>query len=53
MFKIKITSKLEGFYAYIDGSEELCGLGRTPLEAIGNLIVKHGKNFNFIIEDSN
>ena len=39
------------YHACVEGKTELCGWGKTPDEAVGNLIRTHSEQLNLSIKD--
>jgi predicted RNase H-like HicB family nuclease len=48
--KIVVTKRSEDYHACLDGHPEIWGCGKTPNEAIGNLISAHTDTFKIEVE---
>jgi predicted RNase H-like HicB family nuclease len=46
--KIIVTTRSNDYHAAIDGQSEIWGCGKTPREAVGNLVEAHKENFGVI-----
>lgn len=47
---IKVTERSDDFHACIDGKPGYWGCGKTPRDAIGNLVQAHPEQFNTEID---
>lgn len=50
MMKIVVTKRSDDYHACLDGHPEIWGCGKTPNEAIGNLITAHADTFRIDVE---
>ena len=48
--KILYTKRSDDWMAYIEGDKKIWACGKTILEAIGNLILTHQKEFKILVE---